>query len=84
MTPADRGGSSTPRTWTAWDGLAQRSDALLQGRRTYQVSAGPCSVQSGAPFADWINSVQKYVVSDRFSDDGITWQPTTIIRGAES
>jgi dihydrofolate reductase len=67
----------------AYDELAKQSDALLQGRRTYQVSADAWPKRSGDPFSDWINSVQKYVVSDTLSDDDITWRPTTIIRGAE-
>lgn len=66
-----------------YDELAKQSDALLQGRRTYQVSAGAWPDRSGDPFSDWINSVQKYVVSDTLSDGDLTWRPTTIIRGAD-
>lgn len=60
--------------------LARHSDALLQGRRTYQVSAGAWPSRSGEPFSDWINRVQKYVVSDTLTERDITWNPTTIIR----
>lgn len=63
-----------------FDELAQESEALLQGRRTYQVSAMAWPQRSGDRFSDWINSVQKYVVSDTLDDAGITWKPTTIIR----
>ena len=63
--------------------LAQQSDALLQGRRTYQVSEGAWPQRSGDPFADWINNVQKYVVSDTLTEADVTWQPTTIIRVAD-
>jgi dihydrofolate reductase len=63
--------------------LAERSDALLQGRRTYQVSAAAWPERGGNPFADWINGVQKYVVSETLTEADLTWQPTTIIRGAE-
>jgi dihydrofolate reductase len=62
---------------------AERSEVLLQGRRTYEVSAGAWPNRGGDPFADWINSAQKYVVSDTLSDADITWRPTTIIRGTE-
>ena len=62
--------------------LAAQSDALLQGRRTYQVSAAAWPSRSGNPFTDWINRVQKYVVSDTLSEKDATWNPTTIIRGA--
>lgn len=63
--------------------LAAQSDALLQGRRTYQVSAAAWPGRSGDPFADWINRVQKYVVSDTLTETDATWNPTTIIRGAD-
>jgi dihydrofolate reductase len=64
-----------------FDELARQSDALLQGRRTYQVSATAWPSRAGDDFADWINRVQKYVVSDTLTEADITWHPTTIIRG---
>jgi len=67
----------------AWNERAERSDALLEGRRTWQVSASAWPRQSGDPFADWINSVQKYVVSDTLTEADLTWKPTTIIRSAD-
>jgi dihydrofolate reductase len=66
-----------------YDELARQSDALLQGRRTYQVSASAWPNRSGDAFSDWINGVQKYVVSDTLTDADITWKPTTIIRNAD-
>jgi dihydrofolate reductase len=63
--------------------LAERSEALLQGRRTYQVSAEAWPTRSGDPFSDWINGAHKYVVSDTLAESDLTWKPTTIIRGAE-
>ena len=64
-------------------GLAERSEALLQGRRTYQVSAQAWPTRGGDPFADWINATQKYVVSDTLTEPDLTWNPTTIIRGED-
>ncbi len=61
--------------------IAENSDALLQGRRTYQTSAAAWPDRSGDPFTDWINRTQKYVVSNTLTDEDITWNPTTIIRG---
>jgi dihydrofolate reductase len=61
--------------------FAQRSDALLQGRRTYQTSAAAWPDRTGDAFADWINGAEKYVVSNTLSDGDLTWNPTTIIRG---
>jgi dihydrofolate reductase len=68
---------------SAIDEGSKRTDALLYGRRTYQVMAGAWPERDGDPFTDWINSVQKYVVSDTLSDADLTWGPTTIIRGAD-
>jgi dihydrofolate reductase len=63
--------------------FANRSEALLQGRRTYEVSAAAWPERSGG-FADWINAAQKYVVSDSLSDADVTaWAPTSIIRTAD-
>jgi len=63
--------------------VAQRGEALLQGRRTYQVSAQAWPTQGGDPFSDWINSTQKYVVSDTLAESDLTWKPASLIRGAE-
>ena len=63
--------------------LAAQSDALLQGRRTYQVSAAAWPSRSGDSFTDWINRVQKYVVSDTLAEKDAIWNPTKIIRGAD-
>lgn len=63
--------------------LAAQSDVLLQGRRTYQVSAAAWPGRSGDPFTDWINRVQKYVVSDTLTEKDAIWNPTTIIRAAD-
>lgn len=62
------------------DEYAERSEVLLQGRRTYQVSAAAWPQRGGDPFSDWINQAQKYVVSDTLSEADLTWTPTTIIR----
>jgi dihydrofolate reductase len=63
--------------------FAERNEVLLQGRRTYQVSAAAWPERSGDPFSDWINRAQKYVVSDALTDSDLTWKPATIIRGAD-
>ncbi len=63
--------------------LAERSEALLQGRRTYQVSSAAWPERGGDPFADWINTVQKYVVSDTLSEHDLSWLPTSLIHGGD-
>jgi dihydrofolate reductase len=65
------------------DESAKRTAALLYGRRTWQTMAGAWPNRAGDPFADWMNSVDKYVVTDSLTDDDLTWGPTTIIRGAD-
>ena len=63
--------------------IAAKSDVLLQGRCTYQASAVAWPSRSGDPFTDWINRVQKFVVSDTLTEKDAIWNPTTIIRGAD-
>ena len=65
------------------DETAKRTDALLFGRRTWQVMAGAWPGRAGDPFADWMNSVDKHVVSDTLSEGDLTWAPTSLIRGAD-
>lgn len=65
------------------DEIAGRTDALLFGRRTWQVMAGAWPDRAGDPFADWMNSVEKHVVSDTLSEADLTWGPTSLIRGAD-
>jgi dihydrofolate reductase len=64
-----------------FDEMSQRTDALLYGRRTWRVMADAWPGRAGDPFADWINSVQKYVVTNTLTDADIDWQPTTRISG---
>jgi hypothetical protein len=62
--------------------FAERSEALLQGRRTYQVSATAWPERGGDHFSDWINATHKYVVSDALIEADLTWGPASLIRGA--
>jgi dihydrofolate reductase len=65
------------------DGFAASSDALIQGRTTYEASAAAWPDRTGV-FADWINAAPKYVVSDILTDAEVTaWTPTTVIRPAD-
>lgn len=68
---------------SAIDEVAARTDALLFGRRTWQVMAGAWPERAGDPFADWMNEIDKYVVSDTLTEADLTWAPTTVIRGAD-
>ena len=68
---------------SAIQAISNRADALLYGRRTWQVMAGAWPERAGDPFADWINAVEKHVVSDTLSEADLTWAPTSLIRGAD-
>jgi dihydrofolate reductase len=63
--------------------VSATTDALLYGRRTWQVMAGAWPDRAGDPFADWINGADKYVVSDSLTESDLTWGPTTLIRGKD-
>ena len=65
------------------DEAAQRTDALLFGRRTWQVMTGAWPERARDPFADWINAVEKHVVSNTLSEADLTWAPTTLVRGGD-
>ena len=60
---------------------AEQTDALLYGRRTWQVMAAAWPGRAGDAFADWINATKKHVVSNTLTEDDLTWEPTTLIRG---
>lgn len=65
------------------DDVAKRTAALLFGRRTWQVMAGAWPGRAGDPFADWMNSIEKHVVSDTLTEADLTWAPTSLIRGRD-
>jgi dihydrofolate reductase len=65
---------------------SSRTEAILQGARTWRVmaEAWPQRTNDDDPFTDWMNRVQKYVVSDSLTDaEAAAWSPTTIIRRDE-
>jgi dihydrofolate reductase len=68
----------------AFDSAMQAADALLFGRRTWQAMAGAWPERAGDPFADRMNSIKKYVVTDTLGDDDLTWDNTTRVAGGEA
>src|SRR5215203_26391 len=58
--------------------------ALLFGRRTWQTMAAAWPERAGDPFADQMNAIPKYVVSNTLGDDQLTWENTTRIAGGET
>ena len=63
--------------------VAERTDALLYGRRTWQVMGAAWPRRAGDPFADWMNAIEKHVVSNTLSEADLTWEPTSLIRGTD-
>jgi dihydrofolate reductase len=56
------------------------SDALLLGRRTYEIFAASWPKRgSEVPNADWMNNTQKYVASATL--EAPEWQNTTVLKG---
>ncbi len=62
----------------------EKAEALLYGRRTYLTMAAAWPERAGDPFADRLNSMKKYVVSDSLSDDELSWENTVRIPGAQA
>ncbi|HEU4974872.1 MAG TPA: dihydrofolate reductase family protein [Baekduia sp.] len=61
------------------------TDALLFGRRTWEVMAGAWPERAGDPFADQMNAIAKYVVSSSLTADeaAARWTNTTLIDGRD-
>ncbi|MEN8652015.1 dihydrofolate reductase family protein [Streptomyces sp. 21So2-11] len=68
----------------AFDEVVSAAGALLFGRRTWQSMAAAWPERAGDPFADRMNSLPKYVVSQTLGDDKLTWDNTTRIPGDEA
>ena len=56
-----------------------KAEALLFGRRTWQVMADAWPERAGDPFADDMNSIKKYVASRTLTHDDLTWNNTTLL-----
>jgi dihydrofolate reductase len=68
----------------AFAGALAGADALLFGRRTWQTMAAAWPERAGDRFADQMNAIPKYVVSETLGDDDLAWNNTTRIPGAEA
>lgn len=66
----------------AIDAAMTDTEALLFGRRTWQIMAGAWPDRGGSdPFADRMNAVPKYVVSSTLSDDDLNWNNSRLLDG---
>ena len=64
---------------SAIDEVMGRTEALLFGRRTWQVMAAAWPGRAGDPFADRMNELPKYVASRTLSQDDMTWSGSTLL-----
>jgi dihydrofolate reductase len=55
------------------------TEALLFGRRTWQVMAGAWPGRAGDPFADQMNAITKYVASRTLGEDDLSWNNTGLL-----
>ncbi|MFF5583331.1 dihydrofolate reductase family protein [Streptomyces hygroscopicus] len=68
----------------AFSDAMSTAEALLFGRRTWRTMAAAWPERAGDPFADRMNAIPKYVVSDTLGDDELTWHNTTRLPGGEA
>lgn len=68
----------------AFDEALAETEALLFGCRTWQTMAAAWPERAGDPFADRMNAIPKYVVSQTLVNDELTWNNTTRIPGVEA
>ncbi len=54
-------------------------DALIFGRRTWQVMASAWPERGGDPFADKMNAIKKYVASRTLTQDDLSWNNSTLL-----
>jgi dihydrofolate reductase len=66
--------------------VMDRTDALLFGRRTWDVMASAWPGRAGDPYADQMNAVRKYVASRTLSADEAAsrWNNTTLLDGGDA
>jgi dihydrofolate reductase len=57
-----------------------KADALLLGRKTWQIHGGAFEAMAGDPFADAMNAIHKYVVSTTLQSAS-AWRNSTLISG---
>jgi dihydrofolate reductase len=55
------------------------ADAILLGRRTWEIHGGAFEPMAGDPFADALNNIPKYVVSTKLASAS-AWRNSTLIR----
>jgi dihydrofolate reductase len=60
------------------------TEALLFGRRTWQIMAAAWPSRAGDPFADRMNEIPKYVASRTLTQDDLTWPGSTLLPASDA
>lgn len=68
----------------AIDGVMQRSDALLFGRRTWAAMAAAWPDRAGDPYADRMNAITKYVASRTLTEEDLHWSGSRLLGGEDA
>jgi dihydrofolate reductase len=69
---------------SAIDEVMANTEALLFGRRTWQVMAGEWPGRAGDPFADRMNEIPKYVASRTLSEEDLTWSGSKLLPAGDA
>ena len=69
---------------SVFDEVMAQTEALLFGRRTWQVMAAAWPGRAGDPFADRLNEIPKYVASRTLSEDDLTWSGSTLLPAGDA
>ncbi len=67
----------------ALDAVMADTDALLFGRRTWRTMADAWPGRAGDGFADRMNALPKYVVSNTLAEEDLDWKNTTLVNGKD-
>jgi len=66
------------------DEVMGTTEALLFGRRTWEVMAAAWPERAGDPFADRMNEIPKYVASRTLTEDDLTWSGSTLLPAGDA
>jgi dihydrofolate reductase len=67
-----------------YDDVMSRTEAMLFGRRTWQVAASAWPERGGDPFSDRINEITKYVASRTLTEADLTWSGSTLLPAGDA
>lgn len=66
------------------DEVMAATDALLYGRKTWEVMAAAWPSRAGDPFADRMNAIDKYVASRTLTEGDLGWQNSHLLPATDA